>query len=153
MYGVKGWVKVYSFTEPREGIIKYKPWLIKRQGSWQSIDVESAKIHGQLVIAKLAGIDDRDQAALAIGAELSIAREQLPVLSENQYYWSDLIGLDVKNTENVTFGRVDHLFETGANDVLVVKGDKERLIPYIPDVIKAIDLQEQTMLVDWDEEF
>lgn len=154
LFGVKGWVKVYSDTQPREGIVKYSPWLIGGGGDWRSIEVESGQRQGKTVVAKLAGIDDRDAAAKLIGAEIAIPRARLPAPAPGEVYWADLEGLAVRTDEGIALGTVSHLIETGANDVLVVKGDRERLIPFIRDqVVKTIDLEQGLLVVDWDPDF
>jgi len=154
VYGVKGWVKVYSFTSPIENILKYKTWQLSKKNQNKTVRLESGKKHGKGIIAKLEGFDDRDEVAILLKSEIKIARNLMPALPEGEYYWSDLQGLQVTNMDNVDFGKVDHLFETGANDVMVVKGDQERLIPFIQDMyIKDIDLGQKTMKVDWPEDF
>ncbi|MBK1674695.1 ribosome maturation factor RimM [Ectothiorhodospira shaposhnikovii] len=154
VYGVKGWVKLFSETEPREGILDYDPLSIQIGGEWKVLKLESGRAHGKGVVAKLEGVDDRDAAAALIGASIGIRREQLEPLPKGEYYWADLVGLEVINLEAVSLGWVDHLMETGANDVLVVSGDRERLIPYVRDqVIQEIDLEAGIIRVDWDPDF
>lgn len=154
VFGVKGWVKVFSHTDPRNNILRYKKWLLKEGSAWREVKLSQGQVHGKGVIAKLEGVDDRDQAASLMDTEIAIQRDVLPNLQAGEYYWADLIGLDVQNLQTVDLGTVDHLFETGANDVLVVKGERERLIPYVPEqVIVEIDLAGNRLVVDWDEEF
>lgn len=150
-YGVRGWVKVFSQTAPREGIAAYKPLYLKRGGNWHPIAVAEGRLQGKGVVLKFEGIDDRDAAATLMGAELAVKRSQLPPTAADEYYWTDLIGLAVVNQDGVDLGTIDHLFETGANDVIVVRGDRERLIPFVQgSVIKRIDLATRRMDVDWD---
>lgn len=154
LYGVRGWLKIYSHTQPRENIIGYSPWLIGTEGAWRSVAVEDGRAQGKGVVAKLAGYDDRDAAAALIGHEIAIRRDQLERLTAGEYYWADLEGLRVVTLDGVELGVVDHLFETGANDVVVVRGDRERLVPFVRgDVIRKIDLQGGVMEVDWDPDF
>ncbi|MDJ0805699.1 MAG: ribosome maturation factor RimM [Gammaproteobacteria bacterium] len=154
LFGVSGWIKVFSHTEPREGILDYSPWYLKQQGVWQAHEIEAGHRQGRGVVAQLRGYDDRDQVAELIGCDIAVQREQLPELQENEYYWSDLQGLQVVNLEGVELGKVSHLFETGANDVVVVKGDRERLIPYTwGQAIRRVDLAAGLMVVDWDADF
>lgn len=154
LYGVRGWLKIYSHTQPRENIIGYSPWLIGMEGAWRSVAVEDGRTQGKGVVAKLAGYDDRDAAAALIGHEIAIRRDQLERLTAGEYYWADLEGLRVVTLDGVELGVVDHLFETGANDVVVVRGDRERLVPFVRgDVIRKIDLQGGVMEVDWDPDF
>ncbi|WP_136680414.1 ribosome maturation factor RimM [Neptunomonas sp. XY-337] len=160
VYGVKGWLKVYSHTDPMENILSYSPWLLKIEGQWKPVEVEASKKHGKGLIAKLAGVSDRDVARQFCGAEIAVDRSLLPQLEAGEYYWSQLEKLSVYTLNGELLGRVSHLIETGSNDVLVVRGNaesidrKERMIPYLPDqVIKEINLEAGTMRVDWDPEF
>lgn len=154
LFGVRGWLKVFSGTDPREGIVGYSPWQLCVHGEWRSVEVEAGKRHGKSVVVKLAGIDDRDAAAALLDAEIAITRAQLPKPAAGEIYWADLEGLAVHTEAGEVLGTVDHLFETGANDVLVVKGERERLIPFIRDqVVKVIDLERRVVVVDWDPEF
>jgi 16S rRNA processing protein RimM len=152
-YGIKGWVKIRPFTETAKSFIQYKKqFLSKNQKDWNCIQIEKMKIQGQDVVADL-GFENRDQAIESKGQILAVDRQQLPQLEENEYYWDDLIGLNVFDMQHNDLGKVIELIETGANDVLVVSGEKERLIPYIPQVIVKIDLTEKRIEVDWDKEF
>ncbi len=154
VFGVKGWVKVFSNTDPREGIVQYSPWLIYQQGEWKEIKVLDGKRQAKTVIARLDGIDDRDQAMLLAGAKIAIRPEQLAALKPDEYYWRDLIGCHVVNTEGIDFGVVDSMMETGVNDVLVVKGDRERLIPFTQGhTVLDVDLSAAKITVDWDADF
>lgn len=154
VYGVKGWVKIHSDTDPRDNILQYNPWLLKRPDGWQRVKVLDGRAQGKGVVARLEGLDDRDAAARWIGTEIAILRSQLPKAAPGEYYWNDLIGLRVLTLSGEDLGRVDHLLETGANDVLVVQGERERLIPYVPgDVVTEVDLDAGELYVDWDPEF
>jgi 16S rRNA processing protein RimM len=154
LYGVRGWCKVYSWTDPRENILTYSPWYLKRNGEWLEYEVAEGRRQGKAVIVHIAGIDDRDIAATLLNTQIAVRREQLPPAAEGEYYWSDLVGLAVRTIAGVELGKVTHLMQTGANDVLVVKGDRERLIPFLqPDVIKRVDLDAGIIEVDWDPEF
>jgi len=154
VFGVKGWVKVFSFTDDRGNILNYSPWLLKKTGLSKALNVVEGAVHGKSVVAALEGINDRDQAAGLIGWDIFIASEQLPKPAEGEYYWSDLVGLSVETVSGVQLGIVDSLLETGANDVVIVKGERERAIPFIQgQSIIDIDLQAGKMIVDWDPEF
>lgn len=154
LYGVRGWVKVFSYTSPITNILNYSPWQLCQHGQWQTVSVCEAQAHGKGIIAHLESIHDRDEAAGLLGAEIAVSRSQLPSPPEGEYYWMDLIGLMVVNSDGVTLGQVDHLLETGANDVLVVKGEREHLIPFLPErVILDVDLVQRVLQVDWDENF
>lgn len=154
VFGIKGWVKVFSFTDPKENILGYSPWLLRKGDFVGEFKVLTGKAQGRSVVAQLEGINDRDEAAKLQGAEIEILYSQLPEAEHGSYYWADLIGLKVITTQGVELGRVDHLMETGANDVLVVSGDKERLIPFLqPQTVISIDLDAGILIVDWDPEF
>lgn len=159
LFGVKGWVKVFSNTQPRENILNYSPWFLKRKGKWQEFKLVAGKAHSKGVIAQLSGCDDRDQAAELIGLEIAIKREQLPKAAPGEYYWKDLLGLKVINVEGVELGDVASMLETGANDVIVVesngeKGKLERLIPFVTeDIVLEVNIEEGFITVDWDADF
>jgi len=153
--GVQGWVRVHSDTSPRENIVNYTPWYLVRGGRRESWKVNSGRRQGKVVVAKLAGCNDRNAAEELVGALISVPRSALPDTTvPGEYYWADLVGLSVRTVDGVTLGRIDHLFETGSNDVMVVQGDRERLVPYIQEqVVREVDLKAGVMLVDWDPEF
>lgn len=153
LFGVQGWVKVHAYTRHREDILEYDHWFLQQGDQWVQSRLEDGRTQGQGIVAKLAGIDGRDAAAPWVGADIAITTAELPPLKAGEYYWSQLEGLEVVNLDGTVLGRVSHLFETGANDVLVVVGERERLIPYIPDAIKEVDLAARRIRVDWDAEF
>ena len=153
-FGVKGWVKIHPYTETPASLLEYPTWWIGNDPEWETIQVEKAEVHGASIAAKLAGCEDRDAAALLRGRGIAIPREAFPAAGENEFYWADLIGLDVVNEQDESFGKVAEVFKTGANDVLVVRGrdgeaDKERLIPFLESVVKKVDLQGRVIRVDW----
>lgn len=151
LFGVKGWVKVFSYTEPREAVLQHKHFLLRQDGRSRELRFAEGKRHGKSVIVRIDGIDDRDAAAALIGGELLVDREALPDTAPGQYYWRDLEGLKVLGKDGRELGTVAYLLETGANDVLVVQGDKERLIPFLQDtVIQNVDLAAGTISVDWE---
>lgn len=153
-WGVRGWVRVASDTEPAEGILAYRSWRIVRAGDSTEWRVESGRRHQGGLVVKLEGVDDRDAALALIGAEVAVQRAQLAPPGEHEYYWVDLLGAEVTTKEGRALGRVDRLLATGANDVLVVRGDRERLIPFIQDqVVLAVDLEAGRITVDWDPDF
>lgn len=152
-FGVKGWVKVFSFTEPRENILEYTPIYLSRHGEWIEVKVSGGHLQGKGVVMGLANVTDRDQVQPLIGAELAIKKSQLKPASDDEFYWNDLTGLVVVNLNNETLGHVDHLLETGANDVLVVKDEagEQRLIPFVMDeFVKQVDLNKGVIEVDWE---
>ncbi|MDM8568502.1 ribosome maturation factor RimM [Thiotrichales bacterium HSG1] len=150
LYGVKGWLKVFSYTDPIDNIFDYSPWQI--QG--RELILQDGCVHKKGIVAKFDLIDDRDAASKLLGLDIKIKREQLPLVQEDEYYWADLEGLAVINHEGINLGQVDHLLETGANDVLVVTGGRERMIPFVPQhVVTKVDLAENVLLVNWSAEF
>ncbi len=154
VYGLKGWVKVFSHTNPKDRIVGYSHWLLKTGNEWRRIEVLKGREHGKTVVAQLAGIEDRNQAEALRGAEVAIDRSQLEELASDEYYWFDLVGLRVINQDGLELGKVDHLFETGSNDVMVVKGDRERLLPFIQgQYVTKVDLDAGVISVEWDPEF
>jgi 16S rRNA processing protein RimM len=156
VFGVKGWMKVYSDTEPRENILNYSPWYLYINGQWQARKVIAGRVHSKGLVVQLEGCEDRDLAATLVKTEIAITREQLPRPAAGEYYWQDLTGLQVQTLNGVALGKITNLMETGANDVLVVEAEdgRERLIPFIREqVVTHVDLQAGTMTVDWDPEF
>jgi 16S rRNA processing protein RimM len=154
VFGIKGWVKVFSFTDARENILNYSPWLLKKDSETRVVNVIDGNLQGKAVVAQLDGVSDRDQAASLMGWDIFITPDQLPKAAKDEYYWSDLIGLTVETNEGVPLGIVDSLLETGANDVVIVKGDRERAIPFLQGkTIINIDLDAGKMVVDWDPDF
>lgn len=153
-FGVKGWVKVFSFTDPRDNILSYSPWLLKKGSESKTVKVIDGKLQGKTLVAQLEGVVDRDLAEALLGWEVLITQNQLPATKAGEYYWSELIGLQVENLQGVDLGTVDSLLETGANDVLIIRGDRERAIPFIQgQQVIEIDLNQGKMKVDWDPEF
>ena len=151
LFGVRGWVKVYSYTEPREAVLDYKEWLLSRNRGWQRAVLAEGKRYGKAVIARLEGVEDRDAAAELTGSDIGVDRDALPNPGQGHYYWADLQGLVVVHRDGTELGRVAYLMATGANDVLVVDGPVERLIPFVPgDVILDVDLAAGVIRVDWE---
>lgn len=154
VFGVQGWVKVRSYTLPPDNILEYQPWWVRLHGEWREAPVSAGRSHGKGIVVRLEGHDDRDSARVLVGAPIGVSRTQLPPPSPGEYYWTDLVGLEVMNREGVSLGVVEYLFATGANDVLVVEGERERLIPFIKDqVVLEIDLKRGILKVDWDAAF
>ena len=152
-FGLQGWVKVFSYTNPRANILNYSPWSIKVDGNFQSIDITSGREQSKTIVAHIKGIDNREDSQKFIGQDIYINKEQLPELTQGEYYWHELIGFDVINKDEERLGTVDYFVETGANDVLVVKGKKEYWIPYIKPFLVSIDSKNNKILVDWDKDF
>lgn len=163
VFGVKGWVKVHSATEPRDNICHYSPWWLKTRHGVKAVEVDEYKAHGDGLVVHLKGLDDRDLAREYCQVDVAVERQQLPDLEAGDYYWHQLLGLTVISQyqgQQTCLGKVVQILETGANDVLVVKGDadsldqKERLIPYVPgQYVLNVDVSAGCIAVDWDPEF
>ena len=160
VHGVRGAVKVYSHTDPLDNVLDYAEWSLNRGSEQRTVSVLCGRVQGRVLVVNLKGIDDRNKAEELVDFEISIASDALPELEDGDFYWHQLEGLQVVNQEGQLLGKVDHLLETGSNDVMVVKpcagsvDQRERLLPYLPGqfVIK-VDLETQVMQVDWDAEF
>lgn len=161
-YGIKGWVKIHSFTDPQENLFRFGNWRLRRRGSLESVEFDAWKRHGKGVVAHIAGVDDRTLAESFKGLQIVVDGNSLPTLEEGDFYWHQLQGLQVwcrepeTSNDRVLLGEVDYLIETGANDVLVVKAtadsidEREHLIPYLPDdTVVRVSLEEGVMEVDW----
>lgn len=161
VYGIKGWLKVISFTDQAEGIFEYQPWLIGQEGNWQDVDVAQWRWHNKGLIAKFANVDDREAAQQLVGRKIAVSADKLPELPEDEFYWRDLVGLQVVNIENYDMGTVSQMLPTVSNDVLVVKanskdafGKRERLIPFIQSqYVVAVNMEEKRITVDWPADF
>ncbi|MEZ0122012.1 MAG: ribosome maturation factor RimM [Candidatus Reddybacter sp.] len=161
-HGIKGWVKVHSYTQPAGNVFSYKPWRVELDGRWQELEADSFRAQGKGTVAHLCGIDDRNEAEALSGLDICVLREQFNALEGGDHYWYQLQGLQVYSVDGdarVLLGEVSGFLETGANDVLVVKGtadsidQKERLIPYVDQYLLKIDTDAGEILVDWDPEF
>ena len=159
VYGVRGWVRIQSFTEPEENLLDYGNCIIGRDGGLTPLRIDAGHRHGRGLVAHIEGVDDRDRAAALKGSDISIPATNLPELQQSEYYWHQLEGLAVYNA-GALLGRVDHLMATGANDVLVVRAcegsidRRERLIPWLQgDVVRSVDLAAGRVEVAWDPEF
>lgn len=156
LYGVKGWFRVHSYTEPRDALLNYKDWLLGGDDHWQPVSLADGRPHGRGLVARVAGIDDRDAAAHLVGAEIAVPREVLPAAEPGRYYWSDLVGLRVRHRDGRELGTLAYLLATGAHDVIVVRaadgdGSKEILIPFVMDrFILDVDFAAGAIEVDWE---
>jgi len=155
LFGVDGWVKLESYTEPRVRIFKYLPWFLKTQAGEIQVTQVQGRAHGKGLVALLPQVEDRDAAQAWIGAEISVQRSALPRAKRGEYYWTDLEGLDVFTVDGIALGKVSHLFSTGANDVIVVReGGRERLIPFVLNqFVWEVNLDSARITVDWDPDF
>lgn len=162
-YGVKGWVRVHTFTDPPENLLDYAPWWLNAasnrdsppldpQQGWKKVAVIEARAHQQGFVAHLTGVEDRTAAERMQGVWIGVQADQLAATAEDEYYWRDLVGLAVFNGAGRRLGTVDRLFETGAQDVMVVKGDTgETLIPFHRNFVLEVDLPQKRLLVDWED--
>jgi 16S rRNA processing protein RimM len=160
-YGVKGWVKINSYTQELDGIFAYKPWLVIQSGESKEIVVDQWRTHNKGLVAKLVGVETRDDAESVKNLQISIKASLLPQLVGDEFYWRELVGMQVLTESGYNLGVVKELFETGANDVMLIKanindafGQKERMVPYLLDqVVKQVDREAKTIKVDWDPAF
>jgi 16S rRNA processing protein RimM len=168
VYGVKGWVKVRSYTDPAENIFDYSPWFLASVGAGSKnmpMVIDDHRVHGKGLVVHIRGIDDRDQAALLCQCLIAVDIGELPALPVGEYYWQQLTGLKVltsyggREHEPLLLGRISSLMETGSNDVMNVSpcegsiDQRERMLPYVDDYVLKVDLEAGTMLVDWEPEF
>lgn len=172
-FGVKGWSHLFSFTDPANNIFNYTNWQIraykKKEAQWKPVEIEFHKPHGGDFVIKFKGYDDRDQALLLKNHTIAVDRADLPALGKDEYYWDDLIGLQVISTTGKSFGEIDYLFEAGPNEIIATKILKEahaptraqtgtqskshtvtHYIPYTKDVVKSVDLTKKIMVVEWE---
>lgn len=154
-FGVRGELKLESFTDPKSAILRYQPWTLRdAQGRERELTQARGRDTAKGLVATFPGVEDRDAAEALRGSEVYAPRSALPPPAPGQYYWVDLEGLRVVNLEGVDFGIVSHLFSTGANDVLVAHGERDRMIPFLePDYIKSVDFDAGVVTVDWDADF
>lgn len=152
-FGIKGWVRVQPLTAAAGNLLGYPRWWVQRGAEWQEVEVAESRAQMDAVVARLAGCEDRDAAARFRGAEIAVPRSQLPQTQPDEHYWADLMGLAVVNGESRELGSIVGILQTGANDVLVVQGERERLIPFIADVIREVDHVAGVVRVDWSSEY
>jgi 16S rRNA processing protein RimM len=159
VHGVRGEVKVYSFTDPIDNLLDYRHWTLRRKGEMRQAELVTGRLHGKVLVATLKGLNDREEARLLAEFEICIPRSQLPQLTDGEYYWYQLEGLRVINQDGQLLGRIDHLLETGSNDVMAIKpcagslDDRERLLPYTEQCVLGIDMAAGEMQVNWDADF
>jgi 16S rRNA processing protein RimM len=161
VYGIKGWLKIHSFTDEPEAILDYLPWSLKLGNKVQTVEVTDWRKHNNGLVVKVAGYDDRDRAQSLVGSEILVKETALAKLPEGEFYWRDLIGMAVVTNQGYDLGTVSEIMETGANDVLVVKANrndgfskKERLIPYLfEQVVLSVSAKNKQICVDWDPGF
>lgn len=153
-FGVRGELKLVSWTEPRTALFRYQPWILRTGSDERELDGVRGRETPKGVVATFPGVEDRNAAEALIGTEIWVPRERLPAPAPGEYYWVDLEGLAVQTVDGVPLGTVSHLFDTGANPVMVVAGDRERLIPFLPDrFVTSVDFDAGRVVVDWDPDF
>ena len=153
-FGIKGWLKLHTFTESPDSLDAYASWLLKSDKGWQEFELEDFAVNVKGVVAKLKGCDDRSAAEKLIKCDIGIPRDALEDAGEGEVFWFDLIGCDVVNVAGEKLGTIETLLETGANDVLVVKhGAEEILIPYLDDVVLTVDREAKLVTVNWNQDF
>ena len=159
VFGVRGWIKVTSYTRPVENLLDYRSWWIAKAAGFEAKVVE-ARLHGGGIVALLADaaslpIEDRDRAASLIGSEIQVERSAMPEPPPGQFYWADLEGLEVRNEQGVSLGVIEAMTSNGAQDVMMVKdGETERLIPFVRDVIvKSVDMTQKLVVADWQPDY
>jgi 16S rRNA processing protein RimM len=152
-YGVNGWIRARAYTEDPQALLDFPGWWLIRDGEARSLALEEGRTHGDMLIAKLAGISDRSAAQQLVGADIAVPRAAFPAPAEDEYYWADLIGCEVINARGQPLGNVAQLIGTGANDVLVVKGERECLLPFIHQVVREVDLESRRITVDWEADY
>jgi len=153
-HGIQGWIKIHSYTEPADNLFHYAPWFCQWQQHWYMLSCDNWRRQGKSYVGHLISCDDRNLAALYTNLDLYIPRTLLPEPDSNEYYWHDLQGLQVINQNGIKLGVIDHLFNSGASDIMVIIGDKERLLPYVlEDIVVKVDLTNRCIHVIWDPEF
>ncbi len=148
-YAVRGWVRIQPQTEYLDGLLDYPTWFVGRQGQWRQFKLLEGKVHGQYLLAHLEGMDDRDAAEAVMGMDIAVRRDEMPEADEGEYYWDELVGLEVVNTEGAALGRVTGLLATGAHDVLEIRGERERLIPFVDAFVREVDMPGRRIVVEW----
>jgi 16S rRNA processing protein RimM len=159
-HGLKGWVKVFSYTDPLEAILDYSPWILRKAGAEREITIKNGQASGKRLIVQVEGVDTQDQAEDLIGYEVHVNVDAMPDLKEGELYWFQLEGLSVENSSGESLGKIAQMLETGANDVMVVDPSddsidkQQRLIPYLEgDVVKQVDQEIGVVIVDWDSDY
>lgn len=153
-HGIKGLITVHSFTEPRDNILRYTDWHIKLADQWQPLKLLNVEINNKSILAQIEGYREREQVAVFTNVEIAVSRKQLPPLEPGEFYWHQLVGMQVVNLQHQELGKVIDVLSTGSNDVLVIEGEKRHLVPYLLDqFITDIDPGKGVITVDWDVDF
>jgi 16S rRNA processing protein RimM len=150
-FGVRGWIKLRSHTDPPERLLEHRNLQIGKEGAWRSYRIEQSGRSGGALTVKLTGVEDRDQAAALRGAQICIARTELPQRDDKDFYRADLIGCEVVNLTGIALGVVQHFVETPGQALMVVRGEREYWVPAVPQHLRRVDLQARRVVVDWDD--
>ena len=148
-FGVQGWVKIQSYTDPPANILKFGRWQLGRAGQWREVEVEDGKVTAKGVLAKFAGVDTPEDARLATGSEIAVARDQLPAAAPGEYYWIDLEGLAAFGQNDQPLGRIEEFRTTPAGTVVVIRGERQHWVPFVKERIVAVDLDAGRVVLDW----
>jgi len=149
-FGIQGWVKLRTFTETADGLAGHREWWLRTKAGWRSAALQEFKVRPAAVSTKLEGVDDRNAAELLQGLDVAVTREGLGEAADGEFYWVDLVGLEVVNLQGEKLGQVEELLRTGGSDVLVVRGERERLIPFVADYVNSVDREAKRITVDWE---
>lgn len=149
VFGIKGWLKIQSYTDPLEGILNYRDWQLEQRNARRAVTVREGRRHGRQVVVHLETFDDRDVAATLVGAEITVARASLAPLAAREFYRADLIGLEVRDATGALLGRVDHFIDSPAHPMMVVRGARELWLPATPQHLRRVDLAKGEIHVDW----
>ena len=149
-FGVQGWVRIQSYTDPPANILKYERWQLGRAGQWREVEVEDGKVTAKGVLAKLVGVETPEDARLATGSEIAVTREELPKPAPGEYYWSDLEGLAAFGQNDQPLGRIEEFRATPAGTVIVIRGERQHWVPFVKERIVSVDLDAGRVVLDWD---
>jgi 16S rRNA processing protein RimM len=149
-FGIQGWIKLKTFTEDPDGLARHPNWWLRTKSGWRSAVLQDFKVRPAAVSARLEGVDDRNAAEALRGFDVAVTRDDLGDAAEGEIYWVDLVGLEVVDLQGGKLGRVEELLRTGGSDVLVVRGERERLIPFIADYVKSVDREAGRITVEWE---
>jgi len=150
VHGLQGGLKLLSFTRPRNNLLRYRQWWVCPAGMWRRLRLLEGSVQGKSLVARLEAIDSREAAEPLVGLDISMPRADLPRAKPHEYYWSELIGMQVLNAEDVVLGQVRSLVEAGDHDVLVIEGARDYLVPFVRDVyVLKVDRKARQIRVDW----
>lgn len=149
-FGVQGWVRIQSYTDPPANILKFGRWQLGRAGQWREIEVEDGKVTAKGVLAKFAGVETPEDARLATGSEIAVTRDELPPAAPGEYYWSDLEGLAAFGQNGQLLGRIEEFRATPGGTVVVIRGERQHWVPFVKERIVSVDLDAGRVVLDWD---